>query len=157
MPLDLDPVYHTETMVKILREQGSPQLAMELAESILQKQPDHAGVQAVLEELKVEARQAFERFKNSGRPAGDVVSSPSEESEDSSAPSEEVSAESPIPDEISAEAAERLEIEEDLAPRLSLVPALVRLPSFRERKIERLKALLCRIELNRRHVDASAT
>lgn len=68
MALDFDPIYHTEAMVKILREQGSTQYAMELAESILKTNPNHAGVAKVLEELREEARKNFERFKNSGRP-----------------------------------------------------------------------------------------
>ena len=67
MPIDFDPVFHTETMVKILREQGSTQYAMELAELILQKNPEHQGVQKLLEELREDARRAFERFKSGGR------------------------------------------------------------------------------------------
>ncbi|MCC6271908.1 MAG: hypothetical protein IT572_00450 [Deltaproteobacteria bacterium] len=67
MPIDFDPVFHTETMVKILREQGSTQYAMELAELILQKNPQHEGVRRILEELREEARRAFERFKSGGR------------------------------------------------------------------------------------------
>lgn len=69
MPLDLHPIYHTETMVKILREQGSPQLATELAEKVLQRSPGHEQVAKILAELREEARLAFERFKNSGRAA----------------------------------------------------------------------------------------
>ena len=69
MPLDLHPIYHTETMVKILREQGSPQLATELAEKVLLQSPGHEGVARILAELREEARLAFERFKNSGRVA----------------------------------------------------------------------------------------
>lgn len=67
MPIDFDPVFHTETMVKILREQGSTQYATELAELILQKNPDHQGVRQILEELREDARRAFERFKSGGR------------------------------------------------------------------------------------------
>lgn len=69
MPIDFDPVFHTETMVQILREQGSTQYAMELAELILQKNPQHEGVRRILEELREEARRAFERFKSGGRSA----------------------------------------------------------------------------------------
>lgn len=68
MSLDFDPIFYTETMVRILREQGSTQHAMELAELILQREPGHQAVAQILEELRDEARQAFERFKNSGRP-----------------------------------------------------------------------------------------
>ena len=70
MGLDLDPFYYTETMVRILREQGHTQLAMELAELILEKNGEHPGVRALFEELKTDARRAFERFKNSGRASG---------------------------------------------------------------------------------------
>jgi len=63
MALDLDPIFQTETMVKILREQGSNLYAMELAESILKKDPLNGSVKKILEELKAEARQAFERFR----------------------------------------------------------------------------------------------
>ncbi len=67
MVLELDSIYHTETMVKILREQGHTQLAMELAETLLKEKGYNENVARILEELKEEARRAFERFKNSGR------------------------------------------------------------------------------------------
>jgi hypothetical protein len=67
MSLDFDPIYHTETMVKILCEQGHTQHAMELAEAILQVNPGHTAVAKILEELKEEARRNFERFKKTGR------------------------------------------------------------------------------------------
>ena len=66
MALDLDPVYHTETMVKILREQGSTLTAMELCEKILENNPGHEGVRKILTELKAEARASFDRFRGSG-------------------------------------------------------------------------------------------
>lgn len=66
MPLEVDPVYQTLTMVKILREQGSTLTAMELCEKILEKDPAHEGVRKILEELKGEARASFERFRPSG-------------------------------------------------------------------------------------------
>ncbi len=81
MPIDFDPVFHTETMVKILREQGSTQYAMELAELILQKNPQHEGVRRILEELREEARRAFERFKSGGRNPEASDSTASEEEE----------------------------------------------------------------------------
>ena len=68
MPLDFDPTYYTETMVRILREQGSTQHATELAEKILLLNPENTVVRQLLDELQEEARKAFERFKNSGRP-----------------------------------------------------------------------------------------
>ncbi|MDL1872968.1 hypothetical protein FBR05_12325 [Deltaproteobacteria bacterium PRO3] len=79
MPIDFDPVFHTETMVRILREQGSTQYAMELAELILQKNPQHEGVRRILEELREEARRAFERFKSGGRSPEASGTSASEE------------------------------------------------------------------------------
>jgi len=81
MPIDFDPVFHTETMVKILREQGSTQYAMELAELILQKNPQHEGVRRILEELREEARRAFERFKSGGRSPEASGTSASEDEE----------------------------------------------------------------------------
>jgi hypothetical protein len=74
MPLDLDPIYHTETLVKILRDQGSTVTAMELCEKILEKNPDHQGVRKILEELKGEARASFDRFRSP--PQGERVGSP---------------------------------------------------------------------------------
>ncbi|MCP5468297.1 MAG: hypothetical protein H7A32_03420 [Deltaproteobacteria bacterium] len=67
MSLEIDEVFYTETMVNILRQQGSKQKAMELAKMILEKKPEHHGVKKILEELEEEARLAFERFVNSGR------------------------------------------------------------------------------------------
>lgn len=67
MPLDLDPIFHTVTMVNILREQGSPLYAMELAKIILEKDPENDSVRAILDELKKEGRSAFERFKSAGK------------------------------------------------------------------------------------------
>lgn len=68
MSLELDPIYHTATMVKILREQGSTLHAMELCEKILEKDPDNQRVRKTLEEIKGEARASFERFRQAGRP-----------------------------------------------------------------------------------------
>jgi hypothetical protein len=78
MSLDLDPVYHTTTMVKILSGQGCTQHAMELAEAILAQHGENAEVRRILEELKTEAKQAFERFKSGGRSAGRDSASPQE-------------------------------------------------------------------------------
>jgi hypothetical protein len=66
MPLDIDPIYYTETMVKILRDQGSTLSAMELCEKILEQDPGHQGIRQILEELKGEARASFDRFRSSG-------------------------------------------------------------------------------------------
>lgn len=105
MPIDFDPVFHTETMVKILREQGSTQYAMELAELILQKNPQHEGVRRILEELREEARRAFERFKSGGRSSESAEGAESEgaglvsETEDS-----EVDAAAEIPRSLQSDA-----------------------------------------------------
>lgn len=73
MAIELDPLYHTETMVKIYREQGSSLHAMELAEIILEKDPGNDSVRGILKELKDEARSSFERFRQAGRtePSGE--------------------------------------------------------------------------------------
>jgi len=77
MGLDLDPYYYTETMVRILRDQGHSQHAMELAELILEKNGENAAVRTLLGEMKTEARRVFERFKNSGRNvSGDATVTP---------------------------------------------------------------------------------
>jgi hypothetical protein len=67
MAIELDPLYQTETMVKIYREQGSSLHAMELAEIILEKDPGNDSVRGILNELKEEARISFERFRQAGR------------------------------------------------------------------------------------------
>ena len=67
MPLDFDPIYHTETMVRILWDQGSTLHAMELAEKILEREPDNASVRAILDELKSEAKASFNRFRKVGK------------------------------------------------------------------------------------------
>lgn len=73
MAFELDPIFHTETMVKILREQGHSLHAMELAEQILLKDPENESVRKILEELKAESREAFERFRKGGK-EGDELS-----------------------------------------------------------------------------------
>ncbi|MFO1464650.1 MAG: hypothetical protein U1F66_12820 [bacterium] len=173
MPLDFDPVFHTETMVKILRDQGSTQYAMELAELILQKNPQHEGVRRILEELREEARRAFERFKSAGRPAeggAAVLTEETPELSQSSALLEEVSqasvVEAPEPaidagpanlvsDAAGAELPEAAAPASDPEPvRLTLVPPPPPL-SRRQAKIRRLEALLRRVQLFRKGADAS--
>jgi hypothetical protein len=51
---------------------------MELAEAILAQHGENAEVRRILEELKTEAKQAFERFKSGGRSAGRDSASPQE-------------------------------------------------------------------------------
>lgn len=66
MALDFDSIYHTLTMVKILKDQGSTLTAMELAEKILEKDPQNQKVREILEALKTEARASFDRFRQAG-------------------------------------------------------------------------------------------
>ncbi len=68
MTVDFDPLFCTETMVKILRDQGHNLRAIALAEIILKKNPQNESVQKILDEIKEDQRKAFERFRNSGRP-----------------------------------------------------------------------------------------
>ena len=149
MPIDFDPVFHTEAMVKILREQGSTQYAMELAELILEKNPQQEGVRRILEELREEARRNFERFKSGGR-SGETGAAAAEEMADSSEavaadPEADlvISSESPTeanPSTLAGEDAGQPE-----AARLTLVPSPPP-PSGREAKILRLQALLRRVQ-----------
>ncbi len=67
MALKLDPLYHTETMLRILMDQGSTLYAMELAEKIIEKDPDNTSVREILEDLKARARASFDRFRQGGK------------------------------------------------------------------------------------------
>jgi len=169
MPIDFDPVFHTETMVKILREQGSTQYAMELAELILQKNPEHQGVQKLLEELREDARRAFERFKSGGRvPEGEAVRVETSEAavaEATAAEAEvafsEIEAVPIVEPEVLPEPALASDsigtvVEEILHEpvHLTLVPSPVRVSS-REKKILRLKSMLARVQILRKAADAS--
>ncbi|MCB1214693.1 MAG: hypothetical protein KDK66_04375 [Deltaproteobacteria bacterium] len=64
---ELDPLYHTESMVKLLKEQGSPQLARDLAKKILEKNPHLDSVRTLLSQLEEEAEANFEKFLQKGR------------------------------------------------------------------------------------------
>lgn len=173
MPIDFDPVFHTETMVKILREQGSTQYAMELAELILQKNPQHEGVRRILEELREEARRAFERFKSGGRSPesaegaeldGDGLVVETEASRQGTqdavpefsseaSPIREPDAE-PFPAVASEVALDAGEPPADSEPvRLTLVPPPPP-PTRREAKILRLQALLRRVQSLRKAAHA---
>lgn len=66
MALELPPTYHTETMVHILKGQGSTGLAMKLAEQIINTQPKSDSVKNLLSEMKAEAKASFERFRRAG-------------------------------------------------------------------------------------------
>ncbi len=151
MPLDFDPIYHTETMVKILREQGSTQYAMELAEAILRAQPQHEGVAKILEEIKEEVRKNFEKFRNSGRVAETGTAETSESTEGAA---DTVAASAPSP----AEACEPRMIRE-FAENLEEIDAPV-LVSEKEkpeekknRKISQLQCLLEKIRSYRKNYE----
>jgi len=158
--MDIDPIYHTETMLKILREQGHSQHAMELAELILREKPEHEGVRVILGELKEDARRAFERFKSGGRPQ---ETAPDESEE---IPSAEVSP-GTIEQDVAPEPSEGFEFLEE-APHLSIVANVsvdqaeipteifeeaqvetVLLESPRQKKIQFLQNLLRRIGRSR--------
>ncbi len=126
MPLDLDPIYHTETMVKILREQGSAQYALELAEKILKNNPTQESVKKIWGELKEDMRKAFERFRQGGR--APTAARDSEEDEDVQ-PQTEISApSSPI----------------EFVP-IEFIPAEPKVLSTQD-KIHRLQRLLIRVQ-----------
>lgn len=169
MALEIDPLYQTATMVRILREQGCSQHAMELSEQILAEKGPNAAVEQILAELKEEARRAFERFKNGGRPS----ERPEEEARDElafeaieavegneSAAAVENPAAADIPEAgetLEAVATAREEFPLDLSAsetseepretRLALVPEAP-LPSLPSRLV-RLQELLERVERNR--------
>jgi hypothetical protein len=123
MPLDLNPVYHTETMVQILREQGSTQYALELTEKILQKNPGKESVKKIWNELKDDMRKAFERFRQGGRST--TIEKKNEEDENE-IPQEEFPAPS------------RLNLVQNNNSRLT-----------NSEKIERLRKILNRLQSNR--------
>ena len=150
MPIDFDPVFHTETMVKILREQGSTQYAMELAELILEKNPQQEGVRRILEELREEARRNFERFKSGGRniETGAAVAEERVEPVDAVTVDPEADSETPTEspaEEVSSILAAKEEPGLSEPARLTLVPS-PQPRSGREAKILRLQALLRRVQ-----------
>lgn len=52
MSFELDPVFHTETMVKILHEQGQIYYATQLCKEIVSKSLDNSSAVALLESIK---------------------------------------------------------------------------------------------------------
>ncbi len=52
MSFELDPVFHTETMVKILHEQGQIYYATQLCEEIVSKSTDNSSALSLLEAIK---------------------------------------------------------------------------------------------------------
>lgn len=53
MSFDLDPVFQTETMVKILHEQGQTHFATKVCEKILTLQPENQKIRSLLEGIKL--------------------------------------------------------------------------------------------------------
>ncbi len=52
MSFELDPVFHTETMVKILHAQGQVYYATKLCEEIIRKNPENPQMRHLLEGIK---------------------------------------------------------------------------------------------------------
>jgi hypothetical protein len=52
MSFELDPLFHTETMVKILQNQGYLQHAAKICEKILAREPDHRNVRDLLDQMR---------------------------------------------------------------------------------------------------------
>ena len=160
MPIDFPPIFQTATMVKILREQGSSQYAMELAELILQERPDHQEVRQLLDEMKEEARKAFERFKAGGK-IHDVppsVVAPFELGGAVPNPIDEVTAEYKVADfgDLTDPSIHDPIVELDY-PRESAHLSLVEPPAIspRQRRIQRLEALLSRVQEWRKGIDGA--
>jgi len=159
MPIDFPPVFYTATMVKILREQGSSQLAIELAELILKEKPEHEEVRRLLEEMREDARRAFERFKSAGKaPIVPSVEAPFDLG-GAARPEDEVTGEYIAPDfgDMTDPAIHDPIVELD-SPRESGHLSLVEFPQSlgpRERKIQRLETLLLRVQEWRKGFDAS--
>ncbi len=165
MPVDFPPIFYTATMVKILREQGSSQYAMELAELILRERPDHEEVRQLLAEMKEEQRRVFERFKSGGGGGGNKIQeAPSVEAPFDlggarPAQDDEVTREYKITDfgDLTDPAFHDPIVELD-SPRENAHLTLVENPepaSPRERKIQKLESLLSRVQEWRKGLDAS--
>ncbi len=58
MSFEVDPVFHTKTMIKILQSQGHLQYAARLCEKALEQDESNASMKALLQELK-ELRTPF--------------------------------------------------------------------------------------------------
>lgn len=167
MPIDFHPLFHTATMVKILREQGSTQYAMELAELILRDRPDHEEVRKLHEELKEEARRTFERFKAGGK-ASEAPAAP--ETPSVEAPFDLGGQAQPFDDEITREfkmpdfgdmtdpaihdPIVELESSRDSA-HLTLLESPESALDPRDRKIQKLETLLGRVQDWRKGLDVA--
>src|SRR5262245_41232944 len=60
MAFELDPVFHTETMVKILKAQGHLSLAANLLEKVLEKSPENPRMLSLRESLRNGGREIVE-------------------------------------------------------------------------------------------------
>lgn len=161
MPVDFPPIFYTATMVKILREQGSSQYAMELAELILRERPDHEEVRQLMAEMKEEARRAFDRFKSGGNkvPEAPSVEAPFDLGGARPTHDDDVTQEYKITDfgDLTDPAFHDPIVELDL-PREGTHLTLVENPEPagpRERKIQKLETLLTRVQEWRKGLDAS--
>ena len=55
MAFELDPIFHTETMAKILQSQGHVQLALKVCQQILTKDPANGRIHGLVEKWKMNA------------------------------------------------------------------------------------------------------
>ncbi|MFO1520259.1 MAG: hypothetical protein U1F57_11465 [bacterium] len=126
MAFELDSVYHTETMVKILKEQGHLQLAMRVCGKVLEIHPERSHLRELYERL----RNPFLRFgKSSSEPA--ETSEPFEVEEEITEPGVEAAALQAEESQVSSPPAVSVPPEEEVA---------------RKRKLETLQALLQKIQ-----------
>ena len=69
MAVQIHPTYHTLSMLKLLRAQGSTQIAVDLAEQMLRQDPQNAALAELHEALKRELEAAFARFQEGAQRA----------------------------------------------------------------------------------------
>ena len=116
MAFELDPLFHTETMAKILQSQGHVQLALKVCQQILEKDPTNTKV-----------KDLFGKWKASpSRPEAPAEARQGSEDEDTE-PGISLE-ELQVSDELAVSPAPRAEVSE------------------RERKLEKLQTLLRKIQ-----------
>ncbi len=71
--MEFNNVYHTKTMVEILRNQGHMNLALKLTEQILASQSENIDILQMNLEIKEEIKRSFEKFKRAGQTVRAVV------------------------------------------------------------------------------------
>lgn len=62
MAFELPKVYHTKSMVELLKNQGHNHLAMGLAEKILAEHPGHQQVASIYESMKDELKNSWAKM-----------------------------------------------------------------------------------------------